>query len=68
MANRWLWAAVLLSALLQVAVIHLSPLNTAFGTVPLALDDWLMCLAMGSAVLWFSEWRKLLRRRSAMSL
>ncbi|MFS0849291.1 cation-translocating P-type ATPase [Novosphingobium panipatense] len=67
-ANRWLWAAVLLSALLQVAVIHLSPLNAAFGTVPLALDDWLICLAMGSAVLWFSEGRKLLRRRSTMSL
>src|SRR5678815_5366235 len=29
--NRWLWAAIAASALLQVAVVHLPPLNVAFG-------------------------------------
>ena len=61
-ANRWLWAAVALSALLQVAVIHLPFLNLAFGTVPLSAGQWGVCVAMASGVLWFSEARKLLRR------
>jgi P-type Ca2+ transporter type 2C len=60
--NRWLWGAIALSVLLQIAVIHLGFLNTAFGTVPLSLDQWLVCIAMGSVVLWFSELRKLLAR------
>ena len=62
--NRWLWAAVALSATLQVAVVHLAPMNVAFGTSPLSFEQWLLCLAMGSAVLWFAELRKwTLRRR-----
>jgi len=57
--NRWLWAAIALSVVLQVAVVHVGFLNTAFGTVPLAPDQWLVCVAMASAVLWFEELRKL---------
>ena len=60
--NPWLWGAVALSALLQVAVVHLGFLNLAFGTVPLALDQWLLCVAMASGVLWYSELRKLVSR------
>ena len=37
--NPWLWGAVALSALLQVAVVNLDFLNLAFGTVPLAFDQ-----------------------------
>jgi len=66
-ANHWLWAAVALSALLQVAVVRTTPLNVAFGTVPLSIDQWLVCLAMGSSVLWFAELRKLLMRRFSNS-
>jgi len=62
--NPWLWGAIALSVLLQVAVVHLGILNLAFGTVPLALDQWLLCAAMGSVVLWYSELRKRLMRRS----
>jgi len=51
-----------LSALLQVAVVNLDFLNLVFGTVPLALDQWLVCVAMASVVFWFSELRKLLSR------
>jgi P-type Ca2+ transporter type 2C len=60
--NRWLWGAIALSLLLQIAVVHLGFLNTAFGTMPLSWDQWLICIAMGSVVLWFSELRKLLIR------
>ncbi|MBC7955557.1 MAG: cation-transporting P-type ATPase, partial [Cytophagales bacterium] len=65
-ANRWLWAAVAVSVLLQVAVVHVGPLNTAFGTVALSIDQWAVCVAMGSVVLWLSELRKwVLRTRDA---
>jgi magnesium-transporting ATPase (P-type) len=61
-ANRWLWGAVVLSAALQVAVVHLEFLNHAFGTTPLSLEQWLVCLAMASGVLWFAELRKAIGR------
>jgi P-type Ca2+ transporter type 2C len=66
--NRWLWGAVALSASLQVAVVSLPFLNTAFGTVPLATGDWLLCFAMGSLVLWYSEVRKWVNRLRAPSV
>ncbi|MET0543463.1 MAG: cation-translocating P-type ATPase [Variovorax sp.] len=62
--NRWLWGAVAVSTALQVAVVHLGFLNLAFGTAPLALDQWLLCIAMASFVLWYSEARKLVMRFS----
>lgn len=62
-SNPWLWGAVALSGSLQVAVVHLDILNVAFGTAPLTLDQWLVCTAMGSVVLWFSELCKLVKRR-----
>jgi P-type Ca2+ transporter type 2C len=62
--NPWLWAAIALSVVLQVAVVHLGWLNLAFGTAPLAPGQWLMCAAMASAVLWASELRKWLLRAS----
>jgi P-type Ca2+ transporter type 2C len=62
-SNRWLWGAVALSGALQVAVVHLPFLNLAFGTVPLSVGQWCVCIAMASGVLWFSEARKLLRRQ-----
>jgi magnesium-transporting ATPase (P-type) len=61
-ANPWLWGAVALSALLQLAVVHVPILNLAFGTVPLTLNQWLTCLAMASVVLVYSELRKLVTR------
>ncbi|OYX63319.1 MAG: haloacid dehalogenase [Sphingomonadales bacterium 32-64-17] len=62
--NRWLWGAIALSGLLQVAVVHVAPLNTAFGTKPLSLEQWIVCILMSSMVLWFAEARKLALRRS----
>ncbi|MBC7685963.1 MAG: cation-translocating P-type ATPase [Bdellovibrionales bacterium] len=60
--NRWLWGAIGLSLVLQIAVVEVSWLNVAFGTAPLGLAQWLQCAAMASVVLWFSELSKLLRR------
>jgi magnesium-transporting ATPase (P-type) len=64
-SNAWLWAAIALSALLQVAVVHLPVLNLAFGTAPLQPAQWATCIAMGSVVLWTSELRKLVARACA---
>jgi magnesium-transporting ATPase (P-type) len=56
--NRWLWAAIAASLALQAAVVHLGFLNLAFGTLPLSIKQWLLCIAMASMVLWHSELRK----------
>ena len=61
--NRWLWGAVSVSLLLQVAVVQLPPLNVAFGTTPLSAPQWLLCAAMASGVVVYSEAQKLIRRR-----
>jgi Ca2+-transporting ATPase len=61
-ANRWLWGAIALSLLLQVAVVHVRVLNVAFGTVPLDAPQWLVCAALASSVLWLTELRKTLQR------
>jgi Ca2+-transporting ATPase len=62
--NRWLWAAIIVGVLLQVAVVETPLLNHAFATVPLSAGQWAVCVAMASTVLWFSEMRKLGLRRS----
>jgi magnesium-transporting ATPase (P-type) len=60
--NRLLWGAIGLSVVLQIAVVQLGFLNDAFSTTPLDLDDWLICVALGSIVLWATEGEKLVRR------
>lgn len=65
--NRWLWAAVALGVVLQIAVVHSPWLNLAFGTVPLDAVQWAWCAAVASAVLWFSELRKYWLRRIDVS-
>jgi magnesium-transporting ATPase (P-type) len=57
--NRWLWSAIALSVVLQVAVVQLEFLNDAFGTTPLSAEEWLICTGLASIVLWTSELRKL---------
>jgi P-type Ca2+ transporter type 2C len=57
--NPVLWGAIGLSLALQAAVVYLPFLNSAFDTRPIAASDWFLCAAMGSAVLWADELRKL---------
>lgn len=61
-ANKWLWGAIALSALLQVVVIYVPFLNTAFGTVPLSAGAWVECLGLAMVVLVASELRKCVLR------
>jgi P-type Ca2+ transporter type 2C len=60
--NRWLWAAIALSLLLQIAVVQLPFLNEPFDTAPLTAGGWLTCAGLASIVLWADEAKKLLER------
>ncbi|HET6667403.1 MAG TPA: cation-translocating P-type ATPase [Intrasporangium sp.] len=62
-SNHWLWAAIAFALVLQVLVVHVPFLQTAFGTESLSVGQWLVCLAMASMVLWLEELSKLARRR-----
>ncbi|MBN2623978.1 MAG: cation transporting ATPase C-terminal domain-containing protein, partial [Acidimicrobiales bacterium] len=60
--NPLLWGAIALSAVLQVAVVHVPVLNDAFDTTPLDLGSWLACIGLASVVLWADEAKKLVLR------
>ncbi len=65
-SNWLLWASVILSVLLQVAVIYLPPLQRAFQTTALSGADWLVSCGVASSVLIAVEIVKLvLRYRTA---
>lgn len=54
--NRWLWAAVSVSLLLQVLIIYTPIGRTAFGAVALGIEPWGILLAVlvagfGAAIL-----------------
>jgi Ca2+-transporting ATPase len=61
-SNHWLWAAIALSLSLHVAVIYVPFLQEAFSTTSLAFNDWLICTAVASSVLWLRELSKLRTR------
>jgi Ca2+-transporting ATPase len=63
LSNPRLAGAVALGLLLQVLVVHVPYLNTAFGTVPLDAGGWITCAVLASSVLWVEEFRKLALRR-----
>ncbi|MDQ2689943.1 MAG: cation-translocating P-type ATPase [Chloroflexota bacterium] len=63
--NWRLYGALGLSLVLQVAVVHLPPLNAGFGTVPLSMTDWIQCALIASSVLWAEELRKLVARATS---
>jgi len=62
--NRWLWGALGLSITLQVAVIYVPFLQSAFSTTSLSLNDWLRCVVVASSVLWVRELGKFVCRAS----
>ncbi|PWF81619.1 haloacid dehalogenase [Kocuria rosea] len=60
--NPWLWGALGLAAVLQVLVVHVPVLQTAFGTAALDARQWAVAVGAASLVLWAEELRKLLAR------
>jgi magnesium-transporting ATPase (P-type) len=65
--NPWLLGGLVLSVLLQVAVLYTAPLNALFHTTPLPLQTLLQLLVLASAVLWVEELRKLFMRLARRS-
>ena len=61
--SRWLWAALAVSVMLQLAVVYAPVLQRAFSTQALTAWDWLRCTAIASSVLWLSELQKGITRR-----
>ena len=64
-SNKWLWGAIGLSVVLQLFVIYVPFLNTAFGTTPLPPMAWLECIGLAFFVLLASEIRKIFLRMRA---
>lgn len=63
-SNKWLWGSVLLSIILQIAVIYIPFLQQAFSTVDLSFRDWIHCAIVASSVLWLRELSKFVKRYS----
>ena len=64
-SNAWLWGSVALVTVLQVLVVEVPFLKSAFGTAPLDWIHWAVAVGAGAAVLLYEEVVKLLRRTRA---
>lgn len=62
-ANRWLWGAIALGMVLQIAVVEVPFLQVAFGTASMNPVHWAVCIGLASVVLWYDELRKMVLRR-----
>ncbi len=60
--NRLLWVSAAVTIVLQLAVVHVSFMQTAFDTAPLDLREWGIVVVLASSVLWADEIRKLIVR------
>lgn len=61
-SNKWLWGAIGLSVVLQLVVIYVPFLNSAFGTAPLGPWAWVECICLAAVVLIASEIYKAIMR------
>ena len=61
-SNAWLWGSFALVTVLQVLVVEVPFLQSAFGTAPLDWIHWAVAVGAGAAVLLYEEVVKLLRR------
>lgn len=66
--NPWLIGGLVVSNLLQAAVVFFSPLAEVFYTVPFSLTEVVFIGAVASLALWVEELRKLIGRRRSRLL
>lgn len=62
--NKFVLAGLGAAVTLQVMVVHAPFMQKLFHTVPLALSDWAIIVAISSSVLWVDELRKWVLRRT----
>ncbi|MFC2007925.1 cation-translocating P-type ATPase [Chloroflexota bacterium] len=56
--NRWLLLSLPIAILLQLTVIYIPAFQTAFRTVPLGIDRWVIVLLAGASLFVVEEMRK----------
>jgi Ca2+-transporting ATPase len=61
--NKALWISLASVLALQIAVTHVWFMQNLFDTMDITLQQWLICIATASSVLWVEELRKLIVRR-----
>ena len=62
-SNKTLIGSILLTFVLQLAVIYLAPLQKVFSTTALSLSELAICLLLSTIVFWAVETKKLIDRR-----
>jgi Ca2+-transporting ATPase len=67
MSNKPLFGAVLLTLVLQLAVLYVPALQSIFNTVALSAPDLVICLLLSTAVFWGVEWEKWHVRKNTRS-
>lgn len=50
-SNLTIYSGVLVTVAMQIAFVHSSLMNRAFNSAPLELDEWLLSIAVATAVL-----------------
>ena len=60
LSNKWLIFAIGISILLQLMVVYIPVLQTAFGTVPIGIDRWGIVILAGGGLFLIEEIRKAL--------
>jgi P-type Ca2+ transporter type 2C len=60
--NKWLWGAVVMCVLLQLAAVYVPFLQTVLRTVPLSLSDWGLVLSFSLLPVVVVEFVKVVRR------
>jgi Ca2+-transporting ATPase len=61
--NKYLWWSLAVVLLLQIAVTHVSFMQSLFNTRSISPQQWMVCVAVASSVLWVEEIRKVIVRR-----
>ena len=60
--NKALWLSLAAVIALQVAVTHVSFMQSLFDTTHISNEQWLVCIAVASSIVWVEELRKLIHR------
>jgi len=62
-SNKWIWLGIAAQISVLLAIVYFPPLQNAFGTAPLALNDWLFLAMLAVIVVLAEEIRKFFARR-----
>ena len=64
-SNKPLFWSVIITFVLQFAVVYIAPLRSVFGTVALPMSDFFMSIGLASIIFWAVEIEKMVIRRTS---